>query len=100
MYQSRIGVMRDEEYTKLNLMGEFDGLQTFEQVNDLVFHDGSVDRLALDFSHASRVKPLEIYYLLAELSANPNLSDIQVSIEGLQCEYRYESIRGVGDDVP
>ena len=82
-----VGILSHKEDMKLNFTGEFDGLQTVEMLYDLMSPAGKVDHVALDFSRASRVRPLEIYYLLSELSIDPHLRALEISVEGLQCRH-------------
>ena len=88
MDRSAVSILKNEKDIRLNFAGEFDGLQTVETVYDLIPPAGSVDRIAFDFSHASRVRPIEIYYLLAELSTEPRFTTTKISVEGLQCQHR------------
>jgi len=86
MSQSAVSIMKTEEEIKLNVIGEFDGLQTVEVVDDLMNPSNGVDRIALDLSRASKIKPIEMYYLLAELSMDPRFSATEISVEGLRCQ--------------
>ena len=85
MHQSAIGVLcRDQEVTA-NFNGDFDGLRTFECIYELLPPAGSADRLVLDFSNVSQLKPVELFYLLAEMATEPRFSDMAISLENLQC---------------
>jgi hypothetical protein len=85
MYHPAFGVLVSDEDVKINFTGEFDGLRTFEHIHDLIPPAGGVGRVILDFSDSSRARPIELYYLLAELAMDPRFGDIEISIEGLHC---------------
>jgi hypothetical protein len=84
MFQTACGILYQNQDLKVNIHGEFDGLQTFERVDDLASKHDSFERLVLDFSDASRVRVLELFYLLNELAADARFEDAEISIEGLK----------------
>ena len=86
MNQSTVSALAKDEDVKLNFIGDFDGHQAIKVIHDLIARSGSLGRVALGFSHATRVRPLEIHYLLAQLAMNPCFSTMEISIEGLQCQ--------------
>jgi hypothetical protein len=85
MNQPAANVLDNNKDIRLNFIGDFDGSRAVEIVCDLMARSDSFDRVALGFSHVSQVKPLEIYYLLAQLSMDPRFNTTEISIEGLQC---------------
>ncbi|UCD57933.1 MAG: hypothetical protein JSV16_02135 [Candidatus Hydrogenedentota bacterium] len=68
MNHPAFGVPVGDEDVKINFTGEFDGLRTFEHIHDLFPPVANVGRVILDFSDSSRTRPIELYYLLAELA--------------------------------
>ncbi len=86
--RSASGIMHKSRAVKLKLTEEFDALQTIEQITDLMHPIGYHERIILDFSDASRAKPVELYRLFAELATAPQFNYIEIRIEGLQFSYR------------
>ena len=89
MSKSAVVKTYNEHGSKFNLSGDFDGLQTFQEIQDLMPPVGSVDKLVLDFTHVSNVKPIEVYALLAEMAAVSRFSELKIDIEGLQFDAVY-----------
>ena len=85
MNQPAVSVINDDKSAQLNFIGDFDGSRAIEIVYDLMSRSSSLKRLALGFAHASHVKPLEIYYMLVQMSMDPRFNAMEISIEGLQC---------------
>lgn len=67
----------------VSLKGDFDGFQAFEEVYDLMPPVRSVDRIVLNFSSVTRAKTEELYYMFAELAAEPRFIDLEIVIQGL-----------------
>ena len=88
MDRSVSSIMHKSREMKLSLTGNFDALKTIEQMTDLMHPVGYYERIILDFSDASRVKPVELYCLFAELAALPRFNHVEICIEGLQFNYR------------
>ncbi len=84
MNQTALWVLHNERDVRVNLKGDLDGLQTFEQIHGLMPPADCVDRVILDFSQASRVKPVELHYLLTDMSDDPCFNNIEICIEGLR----------------
>jgi len=87
MDRSASSIMHKSREMKLRLTGAFDALQIIEQMTDLMHPVGYYEQIILDFSDASRVKPVELYRLFAELAAAPHFNHIEICIEGLQFRY-------------
>lgn len=87
MYQCSHRILHEERDVRLNFKGEFDGLQTFEQIHTLMPPVNCVDRVILDFSRVSRVKPIELHYLLTELADDPCFNNVEIRVEGLRFSY-------------
>jgi hypothetical protein len=87
MFQCSHRVFRDKRAIKFSFRGEFYGLQAFEQIHDALPSADCFDHAILDFSGASRVKPIELLYLLENLKDDPCFNNIKISIEGLQYSY-------------
>ena len=87
MDRSASSIMRKSREIKLRLTGDFDALQTIEQMTDLMHPVGYCERIILDFSNASRVNPVELYRLFAELAAPPHFNHIEICMKGLQFRY-------------
>ena len=83
MIKSLTSKRKNEDGSRFSVRGKFDGLQTFQEINYLMPPVGSVDKLVLDFSQVSKIKPIEVYALLAEMAAVPRFSEIEITIEGL-----------------
>jgi hypothetical protein len=84
MLQTACGILYQDQDLKLNIRGEFDGMQTFEQVAEIASSPASLGRVVLDFSDASRVRAIELFYLLTELAREPLFEETTFSIEGLR----------------
>jgi hypothetical protein len=76
--------MKDENGSRFSVRGKFDGVQTFQEIKYLMPPVGTVDRLVLDFSHLSNIRPIEVYALLAEMAADQRFREIEITIEGLR----------------
>ncbi|RJP17503.1 MAG: hypothetical protein C4520_16175 [Candidatus Abyssobacteria bacterium SURF_5] len=83
MFQKVCGTLCQDQDMRLRIRGEFDGLQAFEHVDELA-GGTSFERLSLDFSSASRVRAIELFYLLVELAGDDRLKNVELSIEGLK----------------
>jgi hypothetical protein len=90
-------VPRKSREAKLNLTGDFDPSQTVERMTDLLHPFGYYERIILDFSNTSDIKPGELYRLFAELSKCPHFNYIEIRIEGLQFSYEIGSTEFVDD---
>ena len=88
MDRSASAILHKSREVKLNLTGNFDALKTIERMTDLMHPVGYHERIILDFSNASRVNPVELYRLFAELATLPRFNHIEIRIEGLQFNYR------------
>ncbi len=86
--RSTSSILHKSREVKLSLAGNFDALKTIEQMTDLMYPVGYHERIILDFSDASRVKPVELYRLFAELATLPRFNHVEIRIEGLQFNYR------------
>jgi len=86
--RSTSSILHKSREVKLSLAGNFDALKTIEQMTDLIHPAGYHERIILDFSDTSRVKPIELYCLFAELAALPRFNHVEIRIEGLQFNYR------------
>ncbi len=86
--RSTSSILHKSREVKLSLAGNFDALKTIEQMTDLMHPVGYHERIILDFSGASRVKPVELYRLFAELAKLPRFNHVEIRIEGLQFNYR------------
>lgn len=84
MFQTVCGILHENNDVRLNIRGEFDGLNVFEHVYGLVSERIPFERVVFDFSDASRVRVVELFYLLQELVGDPRFQDVELSIEGLQ----------------
>lgn len=87
MYRCSHRILRDEREVRLKFKGEFDGLQAFEYIHDTVSSNGTFDRIVLDFSESSRVKPVELHYLIADLADDPCFNKVEIRIQGLRFNY-------------
>ena len=87
MAQPAVTIMHKKRAIKLNLRGKFDALETIEWMSYLMRPVGCYERIILDFSDASPVKPAELYRLFAGLSTAPLFNYIEIGIEGLQFSY-------------
>jgi len=87
MYQCSHRVLYDKLEIWLSFRGEFCGLEAFEHIHDSLPSDDCLDRVVLDFSSVSRVKPIEILYLLENLKDDPCFNNIEIRIEGLRYSY-------------
>ena len=84
MYKPALWVQHDKREVRVNLKDEFDGLHSFEHIHDSMPPVAGVDRIILDFSQTSRVKPIELHYLLTDLSDDPCFDNIEICIQGLR----------------
>jgi len=82
---------KNENDSRFSMRGKFDGLRTFQEISYMMPPVGSVDRLVLDFSHVSNIKPIEVYALLAEMAAVPRFKEIEITIEALHFDKIYSS---------
>jgi len=84
MQESACSLLWRDRDVVVNLKGDLDGFQTFEQVFDLMPPVKTVNRIVFDCSTLARAKTEEVYYMLAELAANPRFIDMEIVIQGLQ----------------
>jgi hypothetical protein len=84
-----ISEIEDGQDSRFDISEDFDGLKTFQEIRDLMPPVGSVDKIVLDFSRVSNVKPIEVYALLAEMAAVSRFKELKISIEGLQFDKVY-----------
>ncbi len=87
MFQCSHRVLYDKREIRLNFRGEFYGLEAFERIHDSLPPVDCFDRAILDFSGVSRVKPIELLYLLENLKDDPCFNNIEIRIEGLRYSY-------------
>ena len=87
MYQCSHRVLYDKREFRLSFRGEFYGLQAFDHIHDSLPPADCFDRVILDFSGVSRVKPIELLYLLENLKDDPCFNNIEIRIEGLRYSY-------------
>ena len=87
MNRSTSRILHKSREVKFNLTGNFDALKTIEQMTNLMHPVGYHERITLDFSNASRVKPVELYRLFAGLASLPRFNYVEIRIEGLQFNY-------------
>ena len=87
MHQCSHRILDNEREVKLNFKGEFDGLQAFEHIHDSLAPADCFDSVTLDFSGVSRVKPIELHYLLADLADDPCFNNVEIRIQGLRFSY-------------
>ena len=87
MHQCSHRVLSDGREVRWNFKGEFDGLQAFEHIHDSLPAVDGFDRIILDFSSVTRVKPIELHYLMADLADDPCFNNIEIRVEGLRYSY-------------
>lgn len=87
MFQCSHRVLYDKREIRLSFRGEFYGLEAFEHIHDSLPPVDCFDRVILDFSGATRVKPIELLYLLENLKDDPCFNNIEIRIEGLRYSY-------------
>jgi hypothetical protein len=80
-------VLYDKGEIRFSFRGEFSGLEAFEHIHNALPSDNCLNRVALDFSGAARVKPIEILYLLENLKDDPCFNNIEIQVEGLRYGY-------------
>ena len=80
--------MHTSREVTLNLSGNFDALQTIEQMTNLAHPAGYHERMILNFSDTSSVKPDELYRLFAGLAALPRFNHVRIRVEGIQFNHR------------
>ena len=84
MNQATADVLYKDKDVEINFTQAFDGLPAFQQIHDIMPPVGCVDRIVMNFSHISCIETPELYYLLAELAADPLFDGIGIDIVGLR----------------
>lgn len=102
MHRCAFWIADSKDEMRVILRGELDGLQAFEQIHDQMSRANGIERIVIDVSEASQVKPIELHYLLTDLAVDPCFSNIDMSVIGLrfthmstECPYS----RGRGQDL-
>jgi hypothetical protein len=84
MRQCSHRILFDKGEIGFSFRGEFSGLEAFEHIHNALPSDDCLHRVALDFSGASRVKPIEILYLLENLKDDPCFNNMEIQVKGLR----------------
>jgi hypothetical protein len=62
----------------------FDGLSAFKHIHAIMPPIGSIDRVVIKFSDIPSIATTELYYLLAELAADPLFDNVEIDVTGLR----------------
>jgi hypothetical protein len=84
MHRCAFWIAEDKDEMKVTLRGELDGLQAFEQIHDQISLVNGIERIVIDLSETSQVKPIELHYLLTDLAVDPCFSNIEICVSGLR----------------
>ncbi len=84
MIRNAFTLLREERDVRVSSRGDFDGVRMFDDILDMMPPTHDVERIILDFSHTSRLSPLELHYLLSELAADPSFSNVEICLEGVK----------------
>ena len=84
MQRCAFWISEDKGEMRVILRGELDGLQAFEQIHDQISLANGIERVAIDFSETSQVKPIELHYLLSDLASDQCFSNIEICVSGLR----------------
>jgi len=84
MNQTVLDILYKEKSIEITFTQRFDGLSAFKNIHDMMPPIGSIDRIVMNFSGCPDVETSELYYLVAELAADPLLDDVEIVIVGLR----------------
>ena len=74
----------ESEEVKVEILNDFDAVQTFKRVHDMMPPIGGYVRIVLDFSGSESFSLNELSYFLLELLWHPRYEQIDLVFEGLQ----------------
>jgi hypothetical protein len=86
---SKSSIPHESREAKLDVVKEFDASKAIEQMTELLKPSGYHERIVVNFSDVSGIKPGELFRLFAELSQCPQFNYIEIRIEGLQFGYDF-----------
>jgi len=102
MHRCAFWIAEDKDEMRVVLRGELDGLKAFEQIHDQISSAAGLKRVVIDLTETSQVRPIELHYLLADLSADPCFSDVEICVSGLRfthmstdCPYTHGRIQNL-----
>ncbi len=84
MFQTSCGILYQNQDVKVGVRGVFDGLRAYEQLEEILSDSENIERLVLDFSTASHVRVVELYYFISQLVADSRFAKVKLCLEELQ----------------
>lgn len=84
MNQKALEILYKEKSLEIMFTQRFDGLSIFKDIHDMMPPIGSIDRVVMNFSGSPDIETSELYYLVAELAADPLFNDVEIVIAGLR----------------
>jgi hypothetical protein len=96
MFDSFLQILLEDETMTIQSGDEFDGLRTFQSIQQMMPPIGTYDRIILDFSGISGITPSEIYRMSNEMLYDPHFRNVEISMVGFRLDPA-EEIDAVND---
>jgi hypothetical protein len=84
MHRCAFWIAEEKDEMRVILRGELDGPKAFEQIHDQLSLAHGIERINIDFSETSQVKPVELHYLMSDLAVDPCFNGVEICVSGLR----------------